>query len=1124
MQKYNGKLLFSATDLCNYLECPHLTNLSLIDLDTPLEKDAIDEEVELLQKMGLKHEQDYFEKLKSSNKSCINLSDIKGSYEEKFTTNVEALRKAPDVLFQSFLLKDSFIGYADFLIKNETASKLGDFSYEVLDTKLAKQAKPYYIIQLCLSSELLSNVQGITPEKIYVALGSGETESFYLKDYDKYFNQLKSQFLEHIQNRAETYPEPCSHCSMCAFKTRCQNQRIDDDHLSLVANMRKSQIKKLFSADITTLENLALTKLEAVKGIGFDTFKRLKKQAQLQYEKRISGEDKVHVFTKIKNNTGFFLLPEPDEGDLYFDIEGDPHYQDGLEYLFGLIAYNDNNEKFIDIWSYNHKEEKASFEKLIRYFIERLKKYPKMHIYHYASYEETALKRLMSKYGTMEKEVDHLLRQKVLVDLYKVVRHSIQVSEPAYSIKNLETFYMGKREAEVTSAGASILYFEKYLATGDKKYIKDLYDYNLDDCRSTVLLRDWLVGIRKKHQFELEELERDDFGTTDNPDIDKLLEFEKKLLTGLPLDEVDYSTEHKIRRLLFNLADFYRRQAKPQFWEMFSRQNMTTEELIDDNESIGGLTIYPKIPPELVKRSTVVTYKYPEQDFKLKEGGRPQIAETLKSAGTIEFLDPEEQIIKLKRANKSGPLPDSLDLVPGGPIDTKKLKEALWFFIEKYIEAIDNKERPYPHILDFLEKKLPNIKNIEPGQNLITKEIPDTDDYIKLAKKLDNSYLFIQGPPGTGKTYTASHLILSLIKDGKKIGVMANSHKVINNLLSAVEKRAEEDKFTFKGLKKTSFANADSDFDGVNIENSSKNEDVIDSLYDDVSLVAGTAWFFSSFYEPKLDYLFIDEAGQISLAYFISAAISAKNVILVGDQMQLAQPTQGVHPGESGLSVLDYLLQGRHTVPPHDGLLLSTTYRMHPSICTFISDAIYDGRIRSLDKLKNQKLQIENEEHISENGILCHLVDHEDSTQKSDEEAEHIKTLYDLLLKKKFYDQDNKEHPITFENILIVSPYNMQVNNLKRVLGKEARVGTVDKFQGQEAEVVIVSMATSNPDDIPRGMHFLFSQNRLNVSISRAKCLSILVSSPKLFSARCNQIEQMRLVNTLCWLREYSKI
>ncbi len=1123
MQKHDNNILFSASDLCRHLDCTHVTSLALIDLESPLQKDEQDEEIQLLAEKGIEHEKQYLERLHEQDVSISELTDKYESNAEKLLATKQAMQSGVDVIFQAFLHNDPFLGYADFLIKTDRPSDLGAYSYEVLDTKLAKHSKPYYIIQLSLYSELLKKLQGVMPENIHVALGDGRQETFALTDFYHYYTHLKRQFLEHVGCQVKTYPEPCAYCDKCVFHSLCRKQLVDDDHLYQVANIRKGQIKKLASVGIATLEELANTKLDNIKGMGSDTYSRLKVQAGLQLHKRNTGENKFVMLQPKNSNQGLHMLPQPNAGDLFFDIEGDPLHPDGLEYLFGVFHINDQQDMFVELWSHDHGAEKESFEKLVQFFIDRLTEYPQMHIYHYASYEETALKRLMSKYGTMEAEVDHLLRNKVLVDLYKIVRHSLQVSEPAYSIKNLERFYMD-REAEVTSAGASIVYYEKYISTGDQKFLDDILAYNLEDCRSLKLLQDWLWELRTSAHLEIPiEQEREDFNKKDDPHLVQLRVFEEALTRDLPPNESDFSPTQKIDKLVFDLGDFHRREAKPAWWRMFSRQTMATEELIEDAECIGGLQISQDTSPYPEKQSTIVTYSFPEQEFKFKEGDQGLIAETLENAGTIVSLDQDKLELQLKRGNRAGPLPEALDIVPKGPIGTGPLKEALWRFIEAYISDKQSGDNSYSAILDILAQGHPKIRGLKRGAPLYEPSA-DIKDYFRICQQMDNSYLFIQGPPGTGKTYTASHLILGLIKAGKKVGVAANSHKVIHNLLDAVEDRANDSGFSFQGLKKSSWSNPESMYSGKYIDNAGTNDDVFGAL-NQVSLVAGTAWLFSTLGESQsLDYLFIDEAGQISLANLIAMGTSANNIVLVGDQMQLAQPTQGLHPGEAGKSILDYLLQGRHTIPPEEGILLETTYRMHPKVCAFISDAIYDGRIKSLAGLEQQALQYNGNTiaNVPSAGLACHFVASESSVQRSDEEAEHITQLYKSLLKFKFIDKSGNKCKFTPDNILVVSPYNMQVNNLKNILGDEVRVGTVDKFQGQEAEVVIVSMATSSPEDIPRGIDFLYSQNRLNVSLSRAKILSILVMSPNLLGVRCNSIEQMKLVNTLCWARAFS--
>lgn len=1124
MQQRNGRILYSPTDLCNHFECPHWTILACTDLVTPLAKDPEDEESALVKAKGARHETGYLKQLLEKGHRVCDLKDVGKTREDRLKATCDAMAAGEEIIYQAFLTRDQFTGYADFLVRVERPSTLGSYSYEALDTKLAGYTKPYYVIQLCLYSEMLEALQGMMPERIHVALGDGRKESFLVKDYYQYFQHLKRDFLRHAEHRPATYPEPCANCNRCDFRTLCVEKRTADDHLSQVANIRKSQIRRLSAVGVTTVEQLGVCDHQRVKGIGDQTLSKLKEQASLQVYKRRTGENKYQLLPPPSPTKGLLALPLPDEGDLYFDIEGDPFFPEGLEYLFGVVHLDGNQERFLDLWSHSHRQEKASFERLIDFFMERLTRYPNMHIYHYATYEETAVKRLMCKYATKEAEVDHLLRNNVFVDLYKIVRQSMLISEPSYSIKNVEHFYLPAREGEVKTAGASVVYYEKYIETGSQKYLDDIKAYNLQDCISLVGLRDWLVKL--KHEADLKAQpqpeERTSFASEENPIVVKLCEYERLLTNGLPDSPADYSEQQRLDRLLFDLADYYRREDKPVWWKMFSRQTATTDELIDDGECIGGLQLHPKIAPRQEKRSTVYTYTFPEQEYKFEVGDRGLIAETLVPSGEIVSLDQENRIIALKRGNASGAMPRTFDLIPQGPIKTEALRESLWRFIDAYIAARGSDHRPHAAILDLLERHTPRIRGLESGEPIYTAENANITHFLSVLEQLEHSYLFIQGPPGTGKTYTASHLIVGLMQGGKKVGVSANSHKVIHNLLCKVEERAQELGFKFSGVKKASSQNEESFFTGTFIDNVTDGDDALASI-SQVNLVAGTAWLFAAFGEEQLDYLFIDEAGQLSLAHLIAAGTAAKNVILVGDQMQLAQPTQGVHPGESGKSVLDYLLQGRHTIPPTEGILLETTYRMHPKVCRFISEAVYDDRIKSADKLDIQTLLRNGGlSAVPSAGITCWLVDHDGSVQRSDEEAAAVKRIYDALLRTRYRDKEGCEHPFCPDNILVVSPYNMQVNNLKRTLGDSARVGTVDKFQGQEAEVVIVSMATSSPEEIPRGIDFLYSQNRLNVSLSRARICSILVMSPELMNVRCNAVEQMKLVNTLCWVRQYS--
>jgi uncharacterized protein len=384
-----------------------------------------------------------------------------------------------------------------------------------------------------------------------------------------------------------------------------------------------------------------------------------------------------------------------------------------------------------------------------------------------------------------------------------------------------------------------------------------------------------------------------------------------------------------------------------------------------------------------------------------------------------------------------------------------------------------------------------------------------------LALGLDASYLFLQGPPGTGKTWTGARIIVHLLASGRRIGVAAQSHKAIHNLLVEIEKVARAAGVRFKGLKKSS-GNPDSEYAGEFIKSDPDNA-AFENAGPDVQLLAGTAWLFSRpGLDGKVDYLVIDEAGQVSLADAVAMGTAARNLMLLGDPLQLAQVSQGVHPSGTGASVLEHLLGDAPTIPEDRGVFLERSFRMHPAVSAFISEIVYGGRLHSDESAARRTTSFGT-------GIRFAPVDHEGNRSHSDEEVAQVVTLIAGMRGGTFTDADGATRPLREDDFMVVAPYNAQVLRLRAGLPTGVRVGTVDRFQGQEAPVVFFSMATSSGEDVPRSLSFLFSRNRLNVAISRAQCLAILVCSPRLLEARCQSIEEMQLVNALCRLVEYAE-
>jgi len=716
--------------------------------------------------------------------------------------------------------------------------------------------------------------------------------------------------------------------------------------------------------------------------------------------------------------------------------------------------------------------------------------------------------------------VDNLLRFGKLVDLYKVVREGMMISEPAYSLKNVEHFYLDERTGEVKNAGASVVYYDRWKETGDITFLQNIEDYNRDDVVSTYELRQWLLRIRPGGLQWADFKETADNRISDisvrNEKEIRLASYQKMLTAGLPDDRSKWTKHDEIKELTYQLLDFQRRAAKPVWWSVFSRAEMTPEELIENVEAIGDMYQDPANPPYKDKNSYVYTYLYPEQETKIKTDDNCVITETLESINKLIVDEDAFKVTFLYPARKDM-LDAGLSIGLGRPLNSDSLTNAVY----RFADSIIKQNKKYPALEAILYQDIPRIKGHNKGSAIIDETGQSISDIIQAVANLDDSYIFIQGPPGAGKTYTGSHIIVELLRQGNRVGVSSNSHKAINNLLSHVERVASQSGFSFQGVKKST--KDESVFNGRYIQDAFSNEVALNMVW---QLIAGTAWLFSDPRADKmLDFLFVDEAGQVALANLVAMGTSARNIVLLGDQMQLGQPIQGIHPGRSGESSLDYLLNGMATIPPEQGIFLETTWRMHPDVCSFISDAVYDGRLKPEPSNINRHLILESNAHpvLKPSGVVYVPAQHDACSQRSEEEALIVEDIYKSLLKQHYFDKKGKKKHINEENILVVAPYNMQVNLLKKTLPKNARVGTVDKFQGQEAEVVIVSMATSSGDYMPRYIEFLYSKNRLNVALSRAKCLAILIANPALMSIKCSTIEQMALVNTLCRVKDYSE-
>jgi uncharacterized protein len=1109
MRTVDGTPVFSPTDLTGFLACDHLLTLELRAMSGELTRPQRDDpELAVLARRGLEHETRHLDRLRSEGRSIVVIgadpetlhASGLARLRELHDQTVAALRDGPDVIYQGAFFDGRWQGYADFLLRVNAPSDLGPFSYEVADTKLARHAKAAALLQTCAYSSLLAAVQGRPPGRIHIVLGDRTTASFRYADYAAYFRAVRGRFDAAVANGPRsTYPDRVEHCEVCRWNDRCTAQWRADDHLIFVAGLGRAQVTKLVVAGIPTVTTLAGTTTTHIAGMGDATFARITLQARLQVKQRESGTVTYQLLPP-EPDRGIARLPEPSEGDLFFDMEGDPLIEDGLEYLFGVAWEEYGSIQFRPFWGHDRTGEKRAFEEFIDFVLERRHRFPDLHVYHYAAYEETALKKLMGVHATREDAIDTFLREGVLVDLYRIVRQGVAVSQESYSIKKLEPLYMVERAGVINDAGGSIVAYETWLETGEQKLLDDIEAYNRDDCVSTLKLRGWLEARRTEAVGLFGAISRTPVPARPAESAvepeDENADVMSSLCADVPAE--GRTEEQQARWMVAQLLGYHRREKKSQWWEYFDRCDMSELELLEDAHALGGLI--PDGQSERVKRSTWGRYRFPDQEHRLKVGDKPHDAATQKKAGEILEIGPGTL-----RLNHGTTTTVPRALIPSVDYSDRELKEALRRLAHRI--TTDGIDTPgYARAgRDIILRRRPRLAGgaadvlLHAGESAI-------DAARRLVLVLEGGCLPIQGPPGTGKTYAGAEMALDLVQQGKKVGVVAQSHAVIGNFLDEIWRRADERGMTLGVVQKADANEGARDIRISRIES----KDVPPALHGGIDVVGGTAWLFARpDMEDQIDVLFIDEAGQFSLANALAVAASTRNIVLLGDPNQLAQPSRGAHPPGSERSVLEHVLGDDQTMSPQAGLFLDRTFRLRPEICSFISEAFYESRLQPVRDTERRSFL------DGPNGMRLVTVSHVGNKIESPEEAAAVSGLFEELLGREWIDGDARRR-IGLNDILVVAPYNAQVDLLGQRLPPGARIGTVDKFQGQQAPVAIYSMASSTPEDAPRGIDFLYSRNRLNVAVSRAQGMAIVVASPELFRVRCKTPDQMRLANALC--------
>ena len=1095
----------------------------------------------------------------------------------------------------------------------ESLSALGPWHYEVADTKLARHVTAGAVLQICAYVDQLTRIQGVRPEQLHVALGGSARETVTLRvdDYMAYYRRVKTDFLAAADEGrvgppayppAATYPEPVQHCDVCRWWTDCRDRRRADDDLSLVAGISARQRRGLKDGApgerpgrIATLRGLAALDLEGLPRLDWTSgpaLARVREQARIQVDGEDRGEmlwelldperadDPVTGERALVPDRGFLVLPEPSPGDLFLDLEGDPFaFDDGIDYLFGILepgvpevdprwagdavgrvaaVTGEPAPRFHAFWSRDAAgivtlaAEKAAFERTVDFIVARLDADPTLHVYHYAAYEKTALARLAQRHATREEEVDRLLRGRVLVDLYRVVRQGIRASVESYSIKRLEPLYGFERGVELRDAGGSIVEFEAWLGRGatpeglvGEAILREIEGYNRDDVLSTWLLRDWLEARRLDLGEQLgSEVPRPPLEPA-AADPTPLTERQARVAAVVerlarPLEgrgPEDWSPDEHATWLLAQLLGWHRREDKAFWWRYFDLCGRTDEDLVDEREPLGAVQLLEDLG-EAGRGGRLQRFRFPPQDHRVKIGRQVNDPLTRSSAGTVESIDEVGLTLTLKRTKKEVARGVPGSLIPFDHVNTDRQEASLVSIGEWVADHGISGRGLHGAARQLLLREPPPIDGLVPGTSLRKPGESALDAAIRLVRSLGPGTLAIQGPPGTGKTWTGARMILALVADGKRVGVTANSHKVIGHVLDEVAAAARKNS-TVGPVDRSIRIGQKTGQDGEPTSDHAiayaTNEEAAEALGSGaVDVVGGTPWLWS---RPEMagsvDVLLVDEAGQVSLANTVAVSPAAAALVLLGDPQQLDQPTQGSHPPGAERSALAHLLAGDGeqlpTMPPGLGLFVERTWRLHPDVCDYTSEVFYASQLET--EPPNARQRVAGVPPLDGTGIRWLPVEHAGNDVASAEEAAGLVhllgQLFDPATEARWTTSDGDTRPLTPSDIVVVAPYNAHVDLIATRLRDAGlagiRVGTVDKFQGQQAPISIYAMASSSPEDAPRGMEFLYSLNRLNVATSRARCVAAVVASPALVRVACRTPRQMRLANALCRLVEVSR-
>ena len=1177
MHKIGDLWSFNTRDLMRVSTCQHCTTLSVLHvLQDPVVEEKLKEHIEEQKKakaegkdksLPQRYGDEFEEQLTKELAARLDPSQFaRPEKDGDFGQTLELMQSRIPVIYQGGLERRSdgtvFRGKPDFLVLSgwelffedqvlavkQTSESVGP-GYTVWDAKYSSHPKPEYALQVAIYIEALSQV-GLLAKNAIHGLILGNRTLLPLRENEivpaaRLARAELEKAIEEVESTSrsgllENFTWHCAgnkQCEICEYPKLCKQDREATLDLLLVAGLGKRMRDKLLKAGIKDLEMLATSELTSVPDVSEQTFEKLKLQAELQLKSiRSKGPESDPL-----QNPMLQYLPKPDDGDVFFDMEGFPYFKvGGLEYLFGNWT---REKEFKEFWAVDRRTEKIAFIDFMTWLHKRMMENPNAHIYHYASYERTALNRLANRYAVAERELAQLEAEHRFVDLYPVVTKSVRIGEPKYSIKNLERHYKFKKRAGVEAGDESIEEFvrwrdlEEKLTSGvelenraqtaedSKKVFDRIREYNIEDVESTMALYDWLLKFEGASTKPWESLfyvsEEEAAGQLTSKQM-KLMDLERD--TAYLLDPVrDYergeNSEMDIRvaawEALAHSILFYMRE-DVMFWSNLNiRMTLDDEDITQDREAM-IVSEAREIEPDDLELVVIHRGQYqievdPEELFR-PTAGTPIAVRYEIEPGIVRWdfgkvASNDSGLLTFTRDPKD---PESLKYKPTAIFDVTKYntsgKEHFLLETAKEITSVwsdpfSEPPRGYP-ILDLLLRREPQLVDSKPLMQ------PDEEDYlpalIDAADRMQHSVIAVQGPPGTGKTYLASRLIKHLVENDKRVAVGTNSHAAVENLLDECIAAEMEPLQVLKVLN----SGTPEDYKWRAFKSTSTFSTALRKSPG--GLVMGATSFGlcnKQIRENHFDYLIIDEAAQYSLVDLIAASGIADNIILFGDPQQLAQVIQAVHPGGVENSALGHFIGDHAILPDTLGYFVEVTRRMHPKLTEAVSWLSYEGRLRSIEKTKLNIIP------GIEPGLRSILIDHSGNSTHSPEEVQEVLRL----VHKHVAD-------VGPEEIIIVAPYNSQVNAIRKALDQagfvEVRVGTVDKFQGQEGMVVIVSLACSSAEDTPRGLGFLLDRNRMNVAISRGKSVCYLIHSRHLLSASFRTLEDVKSVSRLAGLSQ----